>query len=941
MQSLESTLVTNSPTSNVLASLLASLDKCQEFYFTVAFLTFGGAQLLVQKFKELEQKGVKGKIITATYQNFSDPKAIKKLQSFSNIEVRLYDSAEHNDLHAKGYLFMDGQMVEVYIGSSNITSNALKKNIEWNVKITKGFQEEFTQTILNDFDTLWAQAGELTVEKLARYEEQYRRFEQFKKDNVIELEDVVSEITPNIMQLEAMTRLNSLREHHQNKALVIAATGTGKTYMSAFDVKQCEPKRLLFIVHREEILRKAKQTFEQVLPHKKDVMGLLTGTSKETNSNYLFATIQSISRIFTQYDKSYFDYIVIDEAHHVGGETYQKVLDYFTPSFLLGMTATPERCDDYSIFDRFDGHVALEVRLREALAEELIIPFHYFGIRDIEGIDLSDIKSNDIQEITKRLKVNERVEFIIEQMNLFDYDGEYRKALGFCMTIEHAEYMTQKFNEQGIKSMCLTGNNTADERADVIRRLEDDTDKLEVIFTVDIFNEGVDIPCVNQVLMLRPTQSPIIFIQQLGRGLRKSDNKSFLTVLDFIGNHQKSFLTATALSGGRFYDKDGLKVAVDSGFQDIPGDSFIILDSISKEQILAQLDKENFNSMAYLKETYQEFKRMMSGRVPYYLTDYLKYEGAPDPIKFIKKEKSYLHFFSKVEKKDAVSFLLTHEVFSSLLKEWSNQLPLKRVYEFVIIKYFLDYPHVFDISVSTARAEISKYVDSVADESVRHALQCLGFMYSDSSDKKFYVQVFEYIGDTLIVTQKFNEMRLAPHFKTYLDDVVTYGLVRYQEVFKSIDYGVPHFKLYECYTMREVARLCNYNKIHSAFRGSGLLVFKNDYFLFIDLHKEEDVKESINYLDKFISPRQFQWQSPNATKQSSQRGQELVNNVGHNINLHLFVRKFKEVDKQAQPYIYIGCGNTIEASGDKPITLQLELVNEVPHQLYMEFVHKV
>lgn len=941
MRQNEAVFVRNTSSINVLDDLLKSLDQCTQFCFTVAFMTYGGVQLLLQKFKELEKRGVDGKVLTSTYQHFSEPKAIEKLQEFKNIEVRLLDKQFDGGLHAKGYLFIQGELVEVYIGSSNLTTSALKENIEWNVKITKSVHDSFVKDVLRDYEQLWETAGPLTDELLHVYKQSYQRFKNFEKENLILLDDVMTdreEIIPNQMQQEAMKRLQSLRKRGEKKALVIAATGTGKTYMSAFDVKQFSPNKILFIVHREEILRSAKETFEKVIPGVST--GLYTGNEKDQSVDYLFATIQTMSRSYKHYPKDFFDYIIFDEAHHVGGETYQRLLDYFEPEFLLGMTATPERCDDFNIFECFGGHVALEIRLREALEENLIIPFHYFGIHDIEGIDLSDVKLDQIQEITKRLKVNERVDFIIEQMSLFGHDGEFRKALGFCVSVGHAEYMTEKFNEAGIVSACLTGKNTPEERQSVIKRLEADEDPLEIIFTVDIFNEGVDIPAINLVLMLRPTQSPIIFIQQLGRGLRKQENKEFLTVLDFIGNHSKSFLTAIALNGDRFYDKDSLKVAVSTGFSDIPGESFIILDSISKEQILRQLDTENFNSMTYLKEVYQEFKRMNREQTPYMLIDYLKYEGAPDPIPFIKKEKTYLGFIAKVDKDPFISSLLQCEEFIKVLKEWSGQLPLKRPYEFIILKYFLTHLHENHIDLEIAEYEILKYVESVNEESVKHALQCLSQTYYDATEINQYLKLGEYIGDSFIIAPIFNQLRQAPHFKPYLEDVLSYGLVRYQEEFGDSDYGIPYFKLYESYTMKEVAKLANYDKKHSAFRGSGLLTFGNEFFLFVDLHKEEDIKESINYQDKFINQEIFQWQTPNATFQDSERGQKIVKNKDYGVKLHVFIRKFKQMDGVIQPYIYIGKGNAISAEGNKPITVHLQLEHPMPQSLYLEFNHK-
>ena len=934
----ETTFIRNHGSQNVLSDLLMSLEECEKFYFTVAFMTFGGVQLLVQKLNELKERGVHGKILTSTYQQFSEPKAIEKLQSFKNIEVRLYDEPIEGGLHAKGYLFMRGNWVEVYIGSSNLTPSALRQKIEWNVKLIKSVDDAMVKEILADYQTLWERAGILTEEKLEKYRQSYQKYQLFKKENVMEIDHVAkSEIPqPNSMQQLAMERLRRLREKGESKALVIAATGAGKTYMSAFDVAQVNPNRMLFLVHREDILYRAKETFEYVLGKTGKKMGIYTSNVKEVEADYLFSTVQTMSRHFKNYARDSFDYLIVDEAHHIGGETYQQLLNYFTPKFLLGMTATPERCDDFNIFDCFDGHVALEVRLRDALEQRLIVPFHYFGIRDIDGVDLSNIKADQIHELTKRLKVNERVSFILEQMDLYGHDGRYRKGIGFCASIEHAEYMTKKFNEASVPSVCLTGNHSPKERQVMMNRLACDEDPLEMIFTVDIFNEGIDIPSINTVLMLRPTQSPIIFIQQLGRGLRKNEDKEFLTVLDFIGNHKKSFLMAIALSGDRFYDKDSLKVAVATNFAGHLGDSFVTLDAISKEQILSQLENEKFNSMMYLKEAYAEFKRMKRGQIPYMLCDYLGCEGAPDPLAFVKKSKTYLQFIYQVEKDLFLESVLSHDTFVKVLKEWSSQLPLKRPYEFILMKYLLNHREVMTLNQELATREILKYVDSVSPTSVTHALECLGQTYYDLSDQAQYVQTFDWIGGTLVTLPVFNQLRSVPHFKTYLDDVLTYGLVRYQEEFSTADYGDPFLKLYETYSMREVAKVANYNKKHSAFRGSGLLTYKNNFFLFVELHKEKDIKESINYDDCLTSSRTFQWQSPNKTTQESPQGQNLIKNVERQIHLHLFVRKFKKLDGDVQPYIYLGKANTLSASGNNPITLQLELEHEIPPQLYRE-----
>jgi len=640
-------LIVNSEKGNLLDELKRCLRECEKFYFSVAFINFSGLQLLLDSFKELEEKGVRGELLTSTYLNFTEPKALERINKFNNIDLKVFVATKEIGFHTKAYIFENKEEYKIIIGSSNITQRALKSNVEWNVRVISKKSDGFTREVLEEFLSLWEVTSIVDDDFINSYSDFLKEIRKTQENNNLEFSSYQL-IKPNHMQKKAMDNLSRLRASGEDKALVIAATGTGKTFMSAFDAINYKPKKLLYLVHREEILRSAEKTFKKLVKNKEKTTGLLTGTSKELNADYLFSTIQSMNNHLEDFKQDEFEYMIIDEAHHASGPSYEKVMDYFRPKFLLGMTATPERCDEGNIFDIFGNNVALEVRLREALELELVIPFHYFGITDIEGIDLSDVKLQDVDEITKRLKVNERVDFIIEKMEFYGYDGEKRKGVGFCASIDHAEYMATEFNKRGIKSICLTGDNSADEREGYIKKLEADEDGLEVIFTVDIFNEGVDIPSINLVLMLRPTSSPIIFIQQLGRGLRKHKEKSFLTVLDFIGNHKKIFLIALALNGAKYYDKDSLKVAVATQFANIPGCTNIQMDRIAQERILEQLTEENFNSMKYLKEEYLEFKKLNSGRIPYFLMDFIKYDGAPDPLKFLNKEKTYIGFVAKL-----------------------------------------------------------------------------------------------------------------------------------------------------------------------------------------------------------------------------------------------------------------------------------------------------
>lgn len=939
MERIEKKLIVNSAKGNLLRELVKSMSECKRFYFSVAFINFSGLQLLLDPIKEAEKKGVHGKIITSTYLNFTDAKALEKIREFNNVDLKVFVTDKEIGFHTKAYIFEYEDRYKVIIGSSNITQSALKSNIEWNVEIISKENGEFIQNVLKEYDYLWNISEDADTDFIRRYRDFLESFKSSRISNQMIYDNKNKQyIIPNRMQKRATENLARLRSFGEKKALVIAATGTGKTYMSAFDVKRVKPKRLLFIVHREEILKKAMDTFKMLLPNEGISFGLLTGNHKQKNADYIFATNLTVSNYLHEFGTDEFDYLIIDEAHHATSSTYQNVLNYFKPRFTLGMTATPERSDGHNVFDLFDNNVALEVRLHEALEDELVIPFHYFGITDIESIDLSDVNIDDIPEITKRLKVHERVDFIIEKMNFYGHDGEKRKGLGFCASIDHAQYMASEFNKRGYNSIFLSGDDLSGMREHYINRLESDHDDLEFIFTVNIFNEGVDIPSINTVLMLRPTNSPIVFIQQLGRGLRKHADKSFLTVLDFIGNHNKTFLIALALNGSRYYDKESLKVAIATGFANIPGCTHIQMDQISQARILVQIDNENFNSMKYLKEEYFEFKKLNQGRIPYFLLDYLKFDGAPDPVKFIDREKTYLQFVAKVEKDEFAQDLLQNDAFEDTLKELSSKLPLKRIHEFVIIRFLLEHE---EINLELAKQQILKLVTDVDDDSVLHAFECLNQNYYDSLQLRNKPKLVHYSDGNLIKTHTFKELLENEDYRKFVDDIITYGIFRYEKEFKEKYYGVPSFKLYEQYQMTDAALLSNYRKTHSSFRGSGLVTNGNDYFLFVDLHKEEDIKESINYKDKFINPREFQWQSVNTTSQESDRGKNIIFNKQRGVNLHLFIRKYRKIDGKTEPYIYIGKGNSVYFEGNKPITVRLELENEIPASLYTEFTKKV
>ncbi len=905
---------------------------------SVAFVRYSGIQLLLETFEELEKRAIPGKILTSTYLNTTQPQALRALKRFSNLESKIYIPTRDRGFHSKGYIFEYAEKNKIIIGSANLTQCALKSNIEWNVRNYTTHEDSFACDVRNEFNLQWnvSRSKIVSDEFITEYSKYLARLgKKSMPENAFEYETTA--IEPNQMQKEAINKLDRLRKNNESKALAIAATGSGKTYMAVFDALQVRPKKLLFIVHREDILIKAKESFDRIIDKTKFSTGFFTGTHKD-DADYLFSTVQTLQLHYEKFGKNDFEYIIVDEAHHASSPSYAKILSHFSPRFMLGLTATPERSDNGDIYSIFDNNIAVEIRLRQALEYELVAPFHYFGITEFNEITYENVDIDDVAAVAKLLMISRRVEYVIEKMEFYGHDGDKRKALGFCATVEHAEFMAQEFNNRGFVSLCLSGGNSVTERTVAIQRLESADDQLQVIFTVDIFNEGIDVPSVNTILMLRPTDSSIIFTQQLGRGLRRLPDKEFVTVLDFIGNHRKSFLMAIALMGTKQFDKDTLKVAVKNSFADIPGSSHIQMDEIARDRILEQLENEKFFSMKYLKEEYRDFKRQIGDQIPM-LVDYLKIDGAVDPITFINFSKTYLQFVQKVENSIEITALLANPDLMNVLRFYSNLLPCKRPYEFVISKYLL---HHDTINPEEALLELKKYIAEPRIDTISHSFNYLSQNFFDSGEQKtFSGLLFEKRGTTLTTTARMRTVFESINERKWIEDILSYGLLRYEQEFSDADYGIPFFKLYQQYTMKETALLVNYQKAHSAFRGSGLITSGKEFLLFVNLHKNADVKESVNYKDLFLTSKVFQWESPNTTSQDSDRGKDLIDNYKRGTNLHLFVRKFEEVEGLTQPFTYLGKSVCQHAEGNKPIKMLLALEHEVPADLYFELVTKV
>ena len=641
---LQPKIITNNFQNNekVLSVINDLLVDCEEFFFNVAFLTKSGVLSLINTLERIEKSGINGKVLISKYQNFSDPNALRMLLNFSNIELRVIDE---NNFHAKGYLFKLKNNYELIIGSSNLTQDALSKNTEYNLKLSLSKNSKLKSEALSLFTRYFSKGIKVSERFLNEYEQVYGEIKRVNQSVSTKKIDKFSPIEPNVMQKEALINLENLRRANVKKALLISATATGKTYLSAFDAKNFNAKRVLFIVHRWNIAKKAMESFEKIFGDER-TYGLYKGSINDINFDFIFSTNLTISNSqnLNKFSPDFFDYIIIDETHRAGASTYQKIINYFSPKFLLGMTASPERTDGFDIFKLFDHNIAYEIRLQKAMEEELVVPFHYFGITDLNiNGEIIDEKSD-----FNKLICDERVERILDISDKYGCDDNIIRGIVFCSRKEEAYQLANKFNLKGRKSITLTGSQSEDERENAIQQLESDNleEKLEFIFAVDIFNEGIDIPRINQIIMLRPTQSNIIFIQQLGRGLRRFEKKEYLTVIDFIGNYQNNFLIPVALFGDTSYNKDNLRKLLSAGSAHIPGASTVNFDEISKKKIFESISNANLQTKRELINDYRIMKYKL-GRYPM-MMDFFN-NNARDPIQFVKHSKSYIEFLNMVE----------------------------------------------------------------------------------------------------------------------------------------------------------------------------------------------------------------------------------------------------------------------------------------------------
>jgi len=922
---MKSRFITNYTDTTFLATIQANLRSCRSFAFSVSFIKKAGLVLLANDIKSVLERGAKGRLITSTYQNFTDVESLNffcKLNlTFENFDCHLDDECFYDDknystngFHTKGYLFEFDDRCELVVGSSNITRYALLKNIEWDLVIDCQKTDEAYQSACVEFDELWKKTLELTQDRINLYAQKIN-FAIERWDMDYDLAE--QKIKPNYMQRKALKELNRNRAIGVNRALIVSATGSGKTYLAAFDALNFAPNRLLYVVHEGSILRKSLETFQEVFGSLK-TCGMYSGEAKELESDFIFTTNVSMCRSLELFSKKEFDYIIIDECHHAVADTYRQIIDYFEPEFLLGLTATENRMDNKDVVELFGNNIPYELRLRDAIINDLIVPFHYYGIRDeLVNYGLTD---SEERRLIAQISNEDNCNFIYQQIESHRPEGQKLKALAFCRNIQHARMMAENLGEY-YHTAFLSGKNKTGERIRAYNDLQSDNKELEILFAVDILNEGVDIPGVNMVLFLRPTESSTIFIQQLGRGLRKYPNKNFVTILDFIGNSYKRSvhiaLALGSLSKGYILEKKLLKAMLRNDFRALGLEEYgvrINIDDLSKEEILHHIDDENFNRIQYLKKDYQNFKSYLkTPSFPKHM-DYVNSDYAPNLLKFMKIKvdwdgkkriaNSYYGFLKGIG--EDVPFFTDEQIM--VINYISSLLPLVRRHEHLIAKHLLE----GITSEQHLRKLLADEITGYTEEQFDHALR---FMKEGGAIEQADGQVM------------FNCV-VEPEFEEYISDLLEYGLSQYAVRYKNEE----DFLLYQDYRQDQALLKILENPKHNQL---GTYYKDGKMYIFAGLKKDDSVQEHLNYKDKFLDNETFQWESIARISEKEENLQK------ESKMAYVFVRKVESENGITLPFTYVGIGQLHnprkDATTNGSILYDIHLEKPLPEDLMEDF----
>ena len=925
--------------NNILEELLFNLKECDEFYFSVSFIKESGFILLEKAIEEALERGAKGTIVTSGYLNITQVESLIKINNFSksfkNFKayfIKIDENSTYKSFHTKGYMFLKDNNATVIIGSSNMSETALTKcGGEWSLEsMTEKSNDLFIEAMQDFNNNISKSSSVLTDEIIKEYDSSLI---ELKYDNV----------APNFMQEEALKALIKARKDGSDKALIVAAMGSGKTYLSAFDAKYENAKRLLYICHNENILKKAKIEYESVFGNSR-TYGFYVGSIKDKSADFLFSTNLSLSKIVDDFRKDEFDYIVIDEAHHAPAKTFNIIINHFKPQFLLGMTGTPDRLDQQSVKKLFGNIIPYELSLRDAIKHKIIMPFKYYSVSD-EFVNYST-KADQSALLKDMISVEHGI-FIKNEIekHLDEINGKI-KCIAFCVSVEHAKNLAQLMNRLGIEADYITGDVSVGDRQTFFNRLQDEKDPLKILFSINTMNEGVDLPLVNMALFLRPTESSTIFIQQLGRSLRKAKNKKKPIIIDFIGKkYERSTYIAWALGSltdAPVLTKPILKQIL-NGKTSIESELGveIRIDDKAKQEIEEYVDDYNFNKYEVLKKSYNEFKAFYNYQTFPKHTDFISSTSNFDLMRIINTHKSYYNFLIKADlnEHNVPKFTTSEREFIEYL---SSMLPLSRPYEYKILGILIDEgPKSYDELKEICYVSIEKFNQISFD----HALKFLQRKCeSEENQKKLYKYVVENEG-IYSINYKLKNLEVSKEndyieldfnnyeFKSFVLDILEYGKMRFEEEFEG---SGNDFELYRTYSRKEFTRVANCKSVFT-FQTGVFYPDENNLAIFVDLIKKENVEEHLDYGDKFITKNRFEWESQTETIIGNNRYKRLTSFD----RAEVFVRKTQREDGINLPYIYLGKGKLTKPretqNKGKTVLFDVILDNELPDNLFEQF----
>lgn len=903
---------------NVGLSLQSELKKeilsADKIDLLVSFIKFKGIIILERELVEFTKRGGQLRVITTTYMGASDYKAIQLLSRLENTEIKISYNTGNERLHAKAYLFHRKTGFHTgYIGSSNFSRSALTDGLEWNIKITTREVSHIIDKFKKTFDSYWQSEDFEIFDDSIHKEKLVLALNQGKNSKMPELGSSFFDIKPFPFQSEILEKLEVERLiHNRYRNLIVAATGTGKTIISAFDYKRFRKEnkssKLLFLAHRKEILLQSLSAFRGIL-RDNNFGELWVDGLVPNNFEFVFASVQSLNNQLDSLSLTaqYYDYIVIDECHHLTAKTYQGIINYFTPKVLLGLTATPERMDGGDIQEDFNNTIAAEIRLPEALNRKLLCPFQYFGITD--SVDLSNVAWIKGRYVASQLSDiytanDRRVGEVMDALNKYTKDIHDNRTIGFCASIEHARYMAQKFLLKGFKADYLTSENNYNREIACQKLLNKE---INYLFVVDIYNEGVDMPEIDTVLFLRPTESLTIFLQQLGRGLRLSEDKECLTVLDFVGNVRTEYNFENKFRALIGKTSTTVSKEIEDNFSHLPLGCSIVLEKKAKEIILENIKSAITLGKSHLIQKIKNFKHQTT--LPLNLKNFSFFYSIP--LQYIYKRGSWIRLCQLADTIEDFEDTNEKAIVSAIRNKW---LSTKSISYFQFILQLAK--NNFNTSISEMN-EVEKLMLLMLHYDIWQS--AAGFESLQESIRE--------IGKNKILVKEMIEV---------LEILI--NQIDFKEIGIELPYNQP-LRIHARYTRDQILAafgFSTFKRKSNSREGVAKSKALNTELLFINLIKsEENFSPTTMYDDYAINEYLFHWQSQNSAGPETPKGESYINHTNNKTKILLFVReKARDEFNNTMGYVFVGEGSLKEHYGSKPMNIKWKLNEPLPHYLW-------